>query len=991
MPHSRSRSPRREHEAQTSRRERRRDGSYDSRDRRRHDGQREERHERKRKRSLDREDDRGRRHNTHSRSRSRERHKESRRDRSKERKDRKEEKKRQKEEERIRQLAELSVYNPVDNPFHDANLNQQFKWHKKAEKDKKTGVSAAEAQARDIARRQEAKEELERLNKRRAEREAEMALREEEEARMARLQESAQMAEWIAKEGDFQLEQEQRRSIIRLKERRAKAIDFLSLNLRYVNPVNEGDEDEDGLDAAGLDIDLDEPYHILDNLNLAQTEELHDDIERYLRLEESDIHIDFWTNMIVICKARLDDLRQQGGDGRRGPAMSRQVESNISTLLENKTYDQLAELQRSVQAKLSSGDPVDVDYWENLLKSLLVWKSKAKLKVLHEVVVRNRLEQLRKRQRDEALQARAELLGGDTPTSRNHWPAEVRALPSQQPDEDSMEVDQAEPYSRDMSVPLFEDGKLSYEDRQLTVINPVNDLRELFAQRRIVAATRFVPKAMGAAPVEEQVAEAPAVMDAFTRELNLRMDAEADLEEDDEEELYNVEATLSNPTTYTWEDKYRPRKPRYLNRVHTGYEWNKYNQTHYDTDNPPPKVVQGYKFNIFYPDLIDKSKTPTYKIIKEPGTDDTVLLLFTAGPPYEDIAFRIVNRDWEHSHKRGFKSTFDRGCLSLWFNFRRNSNLEELVLSGAFGNEAARSTSPARSHDSGSSSKWPEEDFEDSDLSKPAENNHPGPLRESIGMGPGRTGVKGVIRDRAEAAALERSKKSIEIAALNRRLESTSLAAGGTTWQEDDNARRMKEGLEPVSVDKGDSSTGDIGKYGYLREVGAANYVEAVEDRDARVLVHIYDSSLERCHDLDQKLTRLARNAPNTKFLRVRATAIGFALKKSTDTGALGSSHFQSSKIRGDQHNYILSEDSDFLDDDELELYEEEEVDVDMLPTMLVYERGELLHTWVRVDWEAGKDEIENLLFKHNLIPRRSQPGAQGLAALSDDESSDTD
>jgi hypothetical protein len=46
----------------------------------------------------------------------------------------------------------------------------------------------------------------------------------------------------------------------------------------------------------------------------------------------------------------------------------------------------------------------------------------------------------------------------------------------------------------------------------------------------------------------------------------------------------------------------------YVYRVHTGYEWNKYNQTHYDHDNPPPKIVQGYKFNIFYPDLIDKSK-----------------------------------------------------------------------------------------------------------------------------------------------------------------------------------------------------------------------------------------------------------------------------------------------------------------------------------------------------------------------------------------------
>ena len=70
------------------------------------------------------------------------------------------------------------------------------------------------------------------------------------------------------------------------------------------------------------------------------------------------------------------------------------------------------------------------------------------------------------------------------------------------------------------------------------------------------------------------------------------------------------------------------------------------------TDNPPPKVVQGYKFNIFYPDLIDKSKAPTYKIVKEPGNDETVLLRFSAGPPYEDIAFRIVNREWEFSHKR---------------------------------------------------------------------------------------------------------------------------------------------------------------------------------------------------------------------------------------------------------------------------------------------------------------------------------------------------
>ena len=98
----------------------------------------------------------------------------------------------------------------------------------------------------------------------------------------------------------------------------------------------------------------------------------------------------------------------------------------------------------------------------------------------------------------------------------------------------------------------------------------------------------------------------------------------------------------------------------YFNRIHTGHEWNKYNTAHYNYDNPPPKIVQGYKFNIFYPELIDKSKAPTYKIIRDEGYPETVVLKFIAGPPYEDIAFRIVNREWEHSSKRGFRCDFER-------------------------------------------------------------------------------------------------------------------------------------------------------------------------------------------------------------------------------------------------------------------------------------------------------------------------------------------
>ncbi|CAF3016578.1 unnamed protein product, partial [Rotaria sp. Silwood2] len=58
-----------------------------------------------------------------------------------------------------------------------------------------------------------------------------------------------------------------------------------------------------------------------------------------------------------------------------------------------------------------------------------------------------------------------------------------------------------------------------------------------------------------------------------------------------------INTVLPMDVQYLWLDKYRPRKPHVFNKVHTGYDWNQYNKKHYDTDNPPPKIVQGYKFN----------------------------------------------------------------------------------------------------------------------------------------------------------------------------------------------------------------------------------------------------------------------------------------------------------------------------------------------------------------------------------------------------------
>lgn len=130
-----------------------------------------------------------------------------------------------------------------------------------------------------------------------------MQLREEEDARLARLAESAQMADWIAKEDDFLLEQSRRRAGIRMKENRAKAIDFLAINLRFadpagtqksINPLGMDEDDGWGWEDAGLEFEIDEPWLIFENLTLQDTEELEQDIRMYLSLEKSPTNREFW-------------------------------------------------------------------------------------------------------------------------------------------------------------------------------------------------------------------------------------------------------------------------------------------------------------------------------------------------------------------------------------------------------------------------------------------------------------------------------------------------------------------------------------------------------------------------------------------------------------------------------------------------------------------------------------------------------------------------
>lgn len=109
--------------------------------------------------------------------------------------------------------------------------------------------------------------------------------------------------------------------------------------------------------------------------------------------------------MKVICKDRRQRLESSAPEDR---AVS-SVAADINRLLSPKSYEELSTLEVQIRRKLNSKEPIDTDYWEQLLKSLTIWKARAKLRRVYQAVIRSRVEELRKQQREEAENVRNKL------------------------------------------------------------------------------------------------------------------------------------------------------------------------------------------------------------------------------------------------------------------------------------------------------------------------------------------------------------------------------------------------------------------------------------------------------------------------------------------------------------------------------------------------------------------------------------------------------
>jgi hypothetical protein len=106
--------------------------------------------------------------------------------------------------------------------------------------------------------------------------------------------------------------------------------------------------------------------------------------------------------MKIICRDR------QKASAPQGRALS-SVAADINRLLSPKTYEQLQTLEVQVKRKLNSNEPIDTDYWEELLRSLTVWKARARLRNVYQDVIDERVRDLRKQQKAEAESIREKL------------------------------------------------------------------------------------------------------------------------------------------------------------------------------------------------------------------------------------------------------------------------------------------------------------------------------------------------------------------------------------------------------------------------------------------------------------------------------------------------------------------------------------------------------------------------------------------------------
>ncbi len=429
-------------------------------------------------------------------------------------------------------------------------------------------------QQRDLAKLKERREERERW-------EAEKARLEREKWNQEQTEGSGELA--------WQWRQTRLRSEQRLMQHRAGPVDWLYKLLagvymhasaavgavsEQVGPYLERDARTALLEQVS-DMDLIQPATLVRELSADELRALIEDISGVVEWEpksriEGTSHNtrEYWQGVDLLVRDQLQLTRDENG------AVHHAIQEDIDAIFDGKNYKELCELEQQIQGTIDSGQVADEEYWHGVLKRLVVFKAHMMVREVHRVVMRDRQARVTAKYGAEKWQSltgvmrdQEEYLKSGTRDQsavtrvknviRTHL-KQYRDLRAGAPEREESSQSEAE---NEMASEVRPGGVVMNEQEMLAMeqARGLDENEELFNQDYPISHVK-------------------------------RNNSEA------LPSMANIAALMSGQSSTA--DKYKPRKPKYYNRVKSGYEWNKYNQTHYDQDNPPPKVIQGYQFNV---------------------------------------------------------------------------------------------------------------------------------------------------------------------------------------------------------------------------------------------------------------------------------------------------------------------------------------------------------------------------------------------------------
>ncbi len=242
----------------------------------------------------------------------------------------------------------------------------------------------------------------------------------------------------------------------------------------------------------------------------------------------------------------------------RRQGINKAVAQDVQKVFEGKTAEQLDQLQKNIELKLSQKtDGLDINYWESLLSQLKAHLARARLRDKHKDNLRKKLQMLKAEQMTTAPTS-----GKSGELSDHHDEGEQSPKPGTSAIKHEDAAESRDDASAQKVRLLPHGGGQSSEDPCILAYNSGGYSPTYVDQDDLELGTLVVPEDEDEAhrEVDRQRVLRGGMVDNVMNAEEKALEREAKKGMNDDEASFAVESALEQ--TYEWSDKYRPRKPR---------------------------------------------------------------------------------------------------------------------------------------------------------------------------------------------------------------------------------------------------------------------------------------------------------------------------------------------------------------------------------------------------------------------------------------------